>query len=314
MKTVLITGCSAGGLGAALAVAFHEAGCRVYATARTPSKIPESLTSLPNVEVLALDVTDERAIGECVAKIKTARIQQRKSVGKGSEGSEGSGGRGLDILVNNAGAGFLMPVLDTPIEEARKTFEVNFWGVLAMVKAFAPLLIDSGGGGVVVNVASIAGAVPLPWQAIYNSSKAAVAMLSETLRLELSSLGVRVVTAMVGAVETDIYNKQHQQHFALPASSLYLPAEEAIKWRAAGGHQADIEEPAEVTAGNIVRDVLGSGESGGGGGKIWRGGRAGATRLASCVMPQAEIDKRMMERSGFEELRVAYKDGVPRQG
>jgi 1-acylglycerone phosphate reductase len=146
-KTVLVTGCSAGGLGAALAQAFQEAGCHVFATARNPSKIPDSLTSLPHVEVLALDVTSTESISSCVSEIKT-RTENR-----------------LDVLVNNAGGGILMPLLDTPIEEAKGVFDVNFWGVIATVKACAPLLINAR--GVVVNISSIGGALALPWQGMY---------------------------------------------------------------------------------------------------------------------------------------------------
>lgn len=146
-KTVLVTGCSAGGLGVAFAQAFQGAGCHVFATARNPSKIPDSLTSLPHVEVLALDVTSAESISSCVSEIKT-RTENR-----------------LDVLVNNAGWGILMPLLDTSIEEAKGVFDVNFWGVLAMVKACAPLLINAR--GVVVNISSIAGVLALPWQGMY---------------------------------------------------------------------------------------------------------------------------------------------------
>ncbi len=87
-RTVLITGCSDGGLGAALAIAFHEAGLHVYATARNPSKMTE-LTSL-GIETLTLDVLSDSSITACVNKLSN-----------------------LDILVNNAGACYSMPVSGT---------------------------------------------------------------------------------------------------------------------------------------------------------------------------------------------------------
>src|ERR1700750_3165304 len=102
-RTVLITGCSDGGLGAALAVAFHEYGDRVFATARSPSKMA-SLGAL-EIEAFPLDVLSEESITACVEQISAIT------------------GGSLDILINNAGAGYHMPMLDASIPEIRQTFE-----------------------------------------------------------------------------------------------------------------------------------------------------------------------------------------------
>jgi len=131
-------------------------------------------------------------------------------------------------------------------------------------------------------------------------------MLSENLRLELQPLGVRVIVAMVGAVKTEIYNKQD---FQLPASSLYGAAETAMQRQATGQHQKDTEETADVTAANIVRDVLDERRTG----KIWRGGKAGTAQVATWLLPTTRIDKVLTRSSGFPELREVYKGGVPPQ-
>ena len=89
-KTILITGCSDGGLGAALAVAFSESGHRVFATARDPSRM--SNLQLQQVETLQLDVLSEESLSACVAEVRQLT------------------GGSLDILVNNAGAGYNMPL------------------------------------------------------------------------------------------------------------------------------------------------------------------------------------------------------------
>jgi 1-acylglycerone phosphate reductase len=89
-RTVLITGCSAHGLGHALAIAFHNAGLRVFATARTPEKM-DGLREL-GIECLQLDVLDEGSIERCVEDMRRLT------------GQDGDGGR-LDCLVNNAGGG-----------------------------------------------------------------------------------------------------------------------------------------------------------------------------------------------------------------
>jgi len=92
-RTVLITGCSDGGLGAALAIAFHNQGHRVFATARNPSKM--SHVKELGIATLVLDVLSDESVEKCVAEV-----------------SKRTGGS-LDVLVNNAGAGYNMPVVGT---------------------------------------------------------------------------------------------------------------------------------------------------------------------------------------------------------
>jgi NAD(P)-dependent dehydrogenase (short-subunit alcohol dehydrogenase family) len=147
-KTVLITGCSEGGLGFALAKAFADAGYHVFASARNPSKAASLTGGSPHIELLQLDVTSDESIAACAAAVR--------------ERTSTAGRRGLDVLVNNAGVGLIMPLLDTPIQEGRKLYEVNVWGMLAVTQAFAPLLLDAK--GVVLYISSIAGAVRMAWQ------------------------------------------------------------------------------------------------------------------------------------------------------
>lgn len=126
-KSVLITGCSAGGIGAGLAEVFQERGYHVFATLRTPSKLPQALSNAANVTVLTLDVLSSESIAAAVESVKKE-----------------TGGK-LDVLVNNSGRGTFVPALDTSIEEAKKLFDLNFWAPLAMLQAFAPLLIKAKG-------------------------------------------------------------------------------------------------------------------------------------------------------------------------
>jgi NADP-dependent 3-hydroxy acid dehydrogenase YdfG len=141
VKTVLITGCSAGGIGSALAESFEKRGIHVFATARTLSKMSH-LENRPNVTLLELDVTSPSSIAAALEFVKT---------------KTGT----LDYLVNNSGQAMVMPVLDTNLEEAKKMFDVNLWGVFAMTQAFAPLVIASKGS--LVNICSIAGYLNSPW-------------------------------------------------------------------------------------------------------------------------------------------------------
>ena len=117
------------------------------------------------IETLTLDVLSEASITACVSKLSR-----------------------LDILVNNAGMAFLMPVVDVNIAEAKKTFDLNVWSYIAVTKAFLPLLLKSP-KGMTVNQTSVAGSFTVPFQAIYNASKSAIVIISDTLRLELEPFG-----------------------------------------------------------------------------------------------------------------------------
>jgi 1-acylglycerone phosphate reductase len=140
-KTALITGCSTGGIGWAMAKQLQQCGFYVFATARDTSKIIDIDPN--NVELLELDVTIPKTIERCKAII-----------------SKRTGGR-LDVLINNAGIEFNSPLLDTDIADAKKLYDVNVWGPLAMMQAFAPLLMEAK--GVVFNQSSIDGALNMVW-------------------------------------------------------------------------------------------------------------------------------------------------------
>lgn len=94
-----------------------------------------------------------------------------------------------------------MPILDVDLEPARKVFDTNFFGRVAVTQAFAPLLIASK--GTIVNIGSISGVTPTPWSGMYNACCAAVHMWSDTLRLELSPFGVRVVLVSLHLTSAD---------------------------------------------------------------------------------------------------------------
>jgi 1-acylglycerone phosphate reductase len=81
--------------------------------------------------------------------------------------------------------------LDADLEQTKRMLDVNFTGLIGVTQAFAPLLLQSK--GVVVNIGSISGVAPTPWQGVYAASKAAINHLTHILRLELEPFGVRVV-------------------------------------------------------------------------------------------------------------------------
>ena len=282
-RTVLITGCSDGGLGAALATAFHEAGLKVYATARNPSKM-SNLASL-GIEVLTLDVQSESSITACVSKFSS-----------------------LDVLVNNAGAQYLMPVSDVSIPEAKKLFDLNVWAHITVTQAFLPLLLQSSHGGLIVNQTSVGACTTIPFQSVYNASKAAFAMFSDTLRLELQPFGINVVDLRTGVVKTNLISNVQQtqkeggREDLLPEKSLYKVAKEtvekALRQEAFEGQGMPSEKWARAVVGGLLKTKPPS--------VIWRGESAWLTRIAT-LLPVGTLDGMLKKLTGLDIVEKAIK-------
>ncbi|KAI1114236.1 NAD(P)-binding protein [Nemania sp. NC0429] len=240
-RSVLITGCSDDSLGVALALAFDKAGYYVYATARDPTKMTQLKSQ--GIETLTLDTLSEESIAGCVKSIPS-----------------------LDILVNNAGKTFLMPLVDANIAEAKKIYDVNVWGHIAVTQAFMPLLVESK--GMVVNQTSVGAITTLPFQGIYNSSKAALSMLSDTMRLELEPFGVKVVELRSGIVKTNlIRTMQTSTVTTIPEGSIYGPAKDRVEKSLRQEQFVDAGMPRQAWAEAVVRDLSKKSPPG----VIWRG-------------------------------------------
>jgi 1-acylglycerone phosphate reductase len=260
MKSVLITGCSDGGTGSALAVSFQKRGLHVFATTREVSKM-SSLKDLPNVTLLRLDVTDSSSISSAVAAVSAQT--------KGT----------LDYLVNNAAQHYLMPTLDVNVDKAKAMFDVNFWGKLACIQAFAPLVIAAQ--GTIVNTGSIVSILNVPYNSIYCASKAAITIFDEVLRVEMAPLKVKVLTTIPGSIATNLHATG--AGWEPQPNSKYAEIEEMIKDRAYNtkiSGQTKSQDYAE----KVVGDILG-----GATGKIWRGNGAAMTRYLSPVLPQSVV-------------------------
>jgi NAD(P)-dependent dehydrogenase (short-subunit alcohol dehydrogenase family) len=115
----------------------------------------------------------------------------------------------IDVLVNSAGIAIAGAVEDTSIEEARDQFDVNFFGVLRVCRAVLPLMREQR-SGYIVNIGSIAGLVAIPYQGFYSASKFALEGLSESLRLEVSQFGVRVVLIEPGDHRTGLTDNRRR--------------------------------------------------------------------------------------------------------
>ncbi|KAF4982775.1 hypothetical protein FZEAL_1676 [Fusarium zealandicum] len=262
-KSVLITGCSAGGIGAALASQFHQRGYYVFATARNPSKISENLSRAANVKVLKLEVLSSDSIAAAV-----------ESVRKETNGR-------LDVLVNNSGGGgSFLPALDIPIEEGKRLFDLNFWAPLVMLQAFAPLLINAK--GCIVNNTSSNAQLPLPLMSIYNASKAAFATASETWRHELQPLGVRTLTLYTCAVKTNFF--VHSQRTELSEASNNFEIRDFVH-KISDGRLQDGAIPSAKYARTVVCQV-----EKGASGPFWVGTNAFVARVACYIFPKSIFD------------------------
>lgn len=311
-KSILITGCSDGGIGAAIALVLAKQGHHVFATARDTAKIPEALRNLSNVTVLSLDVGDTASVA-AAAQIVVDR------------------GCGLHVLVNNAGIECLRPVLDIDIAVAQRLHDINLWGPLRMVQAFADLLIASRGR--IVNISSSASVINSPWIctfgflivpleawissyptqlnltftllhsfdvafwqqccglansngfanliAAYAASKAALNTLSETMRLELAPLGVSVVTILPGVIDSKLH-VNGTASFDLPPTSRYAAIKDIIAGWANGTAQPKDSLSVDKFAELVVDDIMGTGK----GGVVSRGPYAALLRCIGQWAPR----------------------------
>ncbi|KAF2786109.1 putative short-chain dehydrogenase/reductase [Melanomma pulvis-pyrius CBS 109.77] len=280
-KSVLVTGCSAGGIGSSLALSFATRDHLVFATARNVSKISPSLAAHPNVRVLTLDTTSSASI--------TAAVEE---VGKVTGGT-------LNYLVNNAGQGLVSPFLDTDMQKARDLFEVNFWGVLGCIQGFKKLLVE--GRGCVVNVASISAVAMNPYESIYNASKAALAHFTSTISIELRPLGVTTVTVMAGMVQSVWYSNSVPP-FVLPEDSYYRPVVDAINDGLQGADNKKNGMDVDIFAENVVKQVV-RGQRG----RIWAGALSGLVKWTTAWMPGWVLEKICWDRGNLGKLASERK-------
>jgi NAD(P)-dependent dehydrogenase (short-subunit alcohol dehydrogenase family) len=178
-KAVLITGCSSG-IGHATAQHLASKGWKVYATARRP----ESISDLKDkgCETLALDVTDEASMQAAVKSVEDA------------EGSVG-------VLVNNAGYSQSGAIEDVPMDQVRRQFETNVFGLARMCQLALPGMRRQGWGKI-VNISSMGGRLTFPGGGYYHGTKHAVEAISDALRFEVAGFGVDVVVIEPGLIRT----------------------------------------------------------------------------------------------------------------
>jgi NADP-dependent 3-hydroxy acid dehydrogenase YdfG len=178
-KAVLITGCSTG-IGRAAAAHLAGKGWTVYATARRTESIED--LKAQGCRTLALDVTDEQSMSEAVKQVEDA------------EGAVG-------VLVNNAGYSQSGAVESVNLDDVRRQFETNVFGLIRMCQLVLPGMRRQGWGKI-VNISSIGGKVAFPGGGIYHGTKHAVEGISDALRFEVRDFGIDVVVIEPGLIKT----------------------------------------------------------------------------------------------------------------
>ncbi len=179
-RVALVTGGSSG-IGEHTVRELLDAGFVVYAVARRVD-LMEPLAER-GAHVFAMDVTDDASMVAGIERIIAER------------------GR-IDVLVNNAGYGSYGAVEDVPIDEARRQFEVNVFGLARLVQLVAPYMREQRSGRI-INISSIGGKFYEPFGAWYHATKFAVEGFSDCLRLELKPFGVKVVIIEPGPIITE---------------------------------------------------------------------------------------------------------------
>ncbi|KAH7929147.1 NAD(P)-binding protein [Leucogyrophana mollusca] len=204
-KVVLVTGCSKGGIGFHLCERFADQGCVVYATSRRLETMQGFAHS--SIRTLSLDVTSDESVQSAVQHIL-------EESGK------------IDIVVNNAGALAIGPLIEVSIDQVKKAFDTNTFSALRVAKAVIPSMVARK-RGLVVNIGSIAGEIPTPWNGLYCAAKAALHSLSNVLAMECQPFGVDVMLVAPGGVRSNIAINQAAT-LELSSDSFYKPYINAI--------------------------------------------------------------------------------------
>ena len=230
---VIITGASAG-IGLSAARQLAEKGCTVYAASRRAGEGQNNDTSAGQVIPVRLDVNNEKDVESIFAKVYETH------------------GR-IDVVISNAGNGIAGSVEDTSDEEARYQFETNFFGSVKVLRAALPYFRKQGYGKLIAT-SSVAGIVPIPFQAFYSASKSALLLFMQALSMEVKPYGIQCCTVLPGDTKTDFTAaRKYTVHSQNPESVYYQKMKTSV-----GKMEKDEQNgmSVEVVAGKIVKQVF----------------------------------------------------------
>ncbi len=179
MQTIFMTGTSTG-LGKAAAELFADKGWKVIATMRNPAN--STLGDHPNIELMALDVTDSEQVIQ-VAREATSKYN-------------------IDVVFNNAGYGLAGPFEGASEEQIFRNINTNLIGVMRVTKAFLPHF-RAKRSGLFITTTSVGGSIALPFNSVYHATKFGLEGWSESMDLELRKFGIGIKTVAPGGIKTD---------------------------------------------------------------------------------------------------------------
>jgi NAD(P)-dependent dehydrogenase (short-subunit alcohol dehydrogenase family) len=188
----LVTGASSG-IGFATASLLAQRDYRIFGTSRHP----ESRPGPEGVPMLQLDVSSDASVRSTVADV----------VGRAGP---------IDILINNAGFGLFGAVEETSLEEARGQFETTFWGALRLIEQVLPAMRERRSGRI-INISSVLGFMPVPFQPFYVASKHALEGYSEVLNLEVRPFDVFVSLIEPSFIRTGFFENRQEARASLDA-------------------------------------------------------------------------------------------------
>ncbi|WP_158884106.1 oxidoreductase [Rhodanobacter sp. L36] len=229
-KVALITGASSG-IGEATARRLLADGYVVYAAARRLERMQALKTA--GARLLSLDLTDDASIVAAVDAIRQAE------------------GR-LDVLVNNAGYGSYGALEDVPLDEGRRQFEVNLFGLARLIQLSTPMMRAQRGGHI-VNITSIGGKMHEPLGSWYHATKFAVEGLSDCLRMELAPFGIEVVIVEPGAIRTEWGGIARDSLLQHSGHTAYAEQADAHARLLGSGEDSSMVSEPDVVASTIAR-------------------------------------------------------------
>ena len=263
MGVALVTGASSG-IGRATALALEQAGYRVFGTSRKASANTDGIT------MLVCDVTDEVSVQKMVGEVL-------KLAG------------GIDLLVNNAGIGLLGGAEESSSAQAQALFDVNVFGVLRVTNAVLPTMRRQGKGRI-INMSSILGLIPSPYNALYAATKHAVEGYSESLDHELRTFGIRVVLIEPGLTRTSF-----EESITRPdrLDSLYDSERSRMEALMRSGIQTG--DAPEVVAAAVVKAALAEVPRR----RYAAGKQARQVRFLRRFLPEAIVDRSLRKFNGL---------------
>jgi NAD(P)-dependent dehydrogenase (short-subunit alcohol dehydrogenase family) len=263
-KTALVTGASSG-IGEATALHLAELGYTVYAGARRVERMSDLADR--GIRTRSVDVTDDPSMVALVEAIlaDTGRI---------------------DVLVNNAGYGLYGALEDVPVEEARRQFDVNIFGLARMTQLVLPQM-RAQRDGYIVNISSMGGKIWEPLGSWYHASKFAVEGLSDSLRVEVAAFGIKVVIIQPGTIRSEWSGIAADKLEAASANTPY--AEQA---KLVGGGLRAVDHMRMASGPEVVAEAVGKAvQSPKPRTRYIVGGGARGILLAEAVLPDRGFDR-----------------------